>query len=93
MSKVVLEQQKYKDEFLNYPEIRNMFSNLSTPTVTEVSPDTEVSSGHLESTESPSCDLFCKLKETNAFDYPDSPTGRGDRLVENEENDDGGCCS
>lgn len=67
-----------------------MFFNLSTPTVTEVSPDTEASSGNLQSTESPSGDLFCKLKETNAFDYPESPTGRGNRFVENKENDDGG---
>ena len=49
---------------------------MPTPTVTEVSPDTEASPGNPEFTESPWCELFYKLKKTNALDFLDLPVGR-----------------
>ena len=77
---------------MNILSIRNRLSNLLTPTVYETSP------GSLESTEIPWCELFYQLKETNAFDYADSPIVRGnkfadsvyktfDNLWKNKEND------
>lgn len=50
---------------------------MPTPTVTEGSPVIEAFPRSLESTESPWCELFYKLKKTNAFDFPDSPIVRG----------------
>lgn len=49
------------------------------PTVIEISSVTEASPGNSESPESPWCELFQKLKEIHAFDYPDSPVLRGNR--------------
>jgi hypothetical protein len=34
----------------------------------------------LESTKCPCCELFYKLKETNAFDYPGLPIVRGNEF-------------
>ncbi|KAL6037658.1 hypothetical protein STEG23_020039 [Scotinomys teguina] len=59
------------------------------------------SPGSLENAESPWCELYYKLKELNAFDYPDSPIVSGnvfddpvyetfDSLGENKENDAAG---
>lgn len=59
---------------MNILSIWNRPSNLPTLTVTEASP------GSLENTESPWCELFYKLKETDAFDYCDSPVVRGKRF-------------
>ena len=78
---------------------------MPTPTVTEAFLVTKASPGSLESTKNPWRELFYKLKEMNAFDYPDSPTvGQQqiffdsvyktiDSLWKSKENDDAGWLS
>ena len=70
---VVLEEQNIR---MNILSIWNRPSNLPPLTVTEASP------GSLEKTESPWCELFYKVKETNAFDYCASPAVRGKRFAD-----------
>lgn len=74
VTEMVLQQQKYKDFFKN---IWKKLSNLPTPTVSEASPVTETSPRSSESTKSLWCELSYLLKETSAFDHPDSPILRG----------------
>lgn len=51
----------------------NGFFNSPAPSATVASPFP----GSSESTESPWCELHYKLKQLNAFDYPDSPIMSG----------------
>lgn len=81
---------------MNLLSIWNRLFNSSEPSATVTS-----SPGSLENAESPWCELYYKLKELDAFDYPDSPivSGNGcddsvyetfDSLGENKENDAAG---
>lgn len=55
-------------------------SNLLASTVVKASPVTETSPGSLQNNENPWCEIFYKIKETNTFDYSDSPFMRGNRF-------------
>lgn len=66
----------------NLLRIWNKLDKLSTPTVTKAPPVTEASTGWSESTKSPWCELFFKLKKINVFNYPDSPVVGGNRFCD-----------